>query len=234
MNRKIIKLLSVFIVLVLITFVANQAAKAESELQMSAVCFSSFSEGQAFYQIILTVSDVSVAKYVIEREQLRKTGSRIKVAELTYDEMAHNQFKYVDSTNLVKHGRYRYFLYTVDTNGIASELISIPAIVQNIQIKANTQNFLPVFVQNNATFTLGPKLDPENETLEYRLYTRVVGGGGEKPFKTWITAKDNKCVIVNFPETCEWKLVCIEAAQSIPDRTEIVLVNWSLFISSNG
>jgi hypothetical protein len=230
MNKKIIKLLSGLIVAVLITFVVNPPVQAESELQMAAVGFSAFSEGQAFYQIILTVNDVKVAKYVIAREQLRKTGSRIKVAELTYDEMARHEFKYIDAANLVKHGRYRYYLYTVDTNGIASAPISIPAIVQNIQFKANTQNFLPVFSQNNATFTLGPQLDPENEALEYRLYTRIVGGGGEKLFQTWIPAKDNDRVMVNFPETCEWKLVCIEADQSIPDRTEIVLVNWSLFI----
>jgi hypothetical protein len=97
-------------------------------------------------------------------------------------------------------------------------------------LKVNSQDFLPVVSQNNATFTLGPKVDPENETLEYRLYIRIPGGGGEKLFKTWLPSSDNERVIANFPETCEWKLVCIETNQSIPDRTEIVLVNWSLFL----
>ena len=230
MNNRLIQLLFVFILSVLIANVPSQAVKAQTELQMTAVGFSGFIGEQAYYQIVLTVNDVKVVKYVIEREQLRVIGSRIKVAELTYYEMANHQFRYVDSANLVKHGRYRYYLYTVDTNGILSEAISISATVQNIQLKVNSQDFLPVVSQNNATFTLGPKEDPENETLEYRIYTRIPGGGGEKMFKTWLPSSDNERVIINFPETCEWKLVCIETDQSIPDRTEIVLVNWSLFV----
>ena len=132
---------------------------------------------------------------------------------------------------LQKHDQYRYFLRTVDPAGKETEVSTI-ALVKNLVFKDEAQKFFPIFTQNNAIFRLGPKYDPEDEALEYRIYTWIPGGGGEKLLKSWRPEIDNEQVTVNLPDTCEWRIVCIETDANIPDRLESVLVDWSLFVKA--
>lgn len=68
--------------------------------------------------------------------------------------------------------------------------------------------------------------------LEVRLYTRIPRGGGEKLLAAWCPQKDQETVTAAIPDTCEWQLVCIETDDTIPDRSESVLVDWCLFVKS--
>jgi hypothetical protein len=220
------------IVLSILLIVANLSGWALAEtqsIQVAATGVSDFQNNQPIYMMLITVSEVNVSKYRIEREIPGKPESRTQLAELTYAKMQHAGFRYFDLAGLEKHGLYRYYISTLNAEGQTVETATANGVVENIRYKGNMQQFTPVFTQNNATFTLGPRVDPENEALEYRLYTRLPGGGGEKRVNVWKPTNDKERVIVNFPESCDWKLTCIETDQTIPDRAEVVLVNWSLF-----
>jgi hypothetical protein len=202
---------------------------AQNNLSIKAYGISDYQKNTPLYMMLLKVSDAKAAKYVIERQELNASAPRVKIVEKTYQEMVRSNFTYTDFGSLERHKRYKYFLRTMDETGATIEEVSTIGLVENIKYKGDVNQFDPVWVQNNATFTLGPKVDPENETLEYRLYTRVRGGGGEKLLESWQPAMDYERVTVSFPNTCEWQLVCIETDITIPDRGESVLVGWTLF-----
>lgn len=217
----------------LFTIILGSPSKAEVHRQplsnLTVKELSACRNKQLLYTVILQVKDLKVSKYLIERQEMGKPSSRVKILEWTYEEMAQNKFQYIDFAGLVKHGRYQYFLRTIDQSGKDSENGTINALVKNIPFQDNTVIGAPIVTQNNAVFTLGPKVDLESDALEYRLYTRVPGGGGEKIYQSWSPQTDNQQVIVNFKDTCEFKLVCIESNPTIPDRSESVLLNWTMF-----
>jgi hypothetical protein len=199
-----------------------------SKSNIEATGISCFQNGQLIYMMKLNVSEMKAAKYIIEREQMGEK-TRLPILESTYEDLARNQFTYVDVSGLVKHSRYRYYFRMNDKNGKLIEEVSTIALVKNIQFQDEARKYFPAYAQNNLTFTLGPAVDPENEVLEYRLYTRIPGGGGDKLVNSWRPKTAGEKVTVNFSESCEWKLVCIEVDANIPDRFESVLVDWSMF-----
>jgi hypothetical protein len=197
---------------------------------MQAFGVSDYQNNRPFYMILLKLPDVKGAKYVIERQTIGETD-RVKLLECSYEVMAENLFKFTDVGGLQKHGRYRYFLRFLDEAGQETEVSTI-ALVKNLSFKDEAQKYFPVVTQGIVTFTLGPKCDWEDEKLEYRLYTRIPGGGGDTLLNSWTPVNDSQTVTAFFSKTCEWRLVCIESDTTIPDRVESVLVNWSLFVAN--
>jgi hypothetical protein len=198
------------------------------KFNIDAAGLSCFQNGKSVYMIKLNVSEMKAAKYIIER-QIMGENTRLRIFESSYEDLARNQFTYVDGSGLVKHGRYRYYLLALDEEGKLIEEVSTIALVKNIQFEDDATKYFPVYGQNNLTFTLGPIVDPENEALEYRLYTRIPGGGGDQLVNFWRPKTTGEKVTVNLGKSCEWKLVCIEIDPNIPDRFESVLVDWSMF-----
>lgn len=157
----------------------------------------------------------------------------MRIFESDYETLVRNNFTFVDRSGLVKHGRYRYYLTLLDETGQVIEEVPAIALVQNIQFQDAAPNYFPTYAQNNLTFTLGPTVDPENEALEYRLYTRIPGGGGVELVKVWQPQTPGEKVTVTLNESCEWQLVCREIDPNIPDRYESVLVHWSRYQPKN-
>jgi hypothetical protein len=188
-----------------------------------------YQKNTPLYTIMLKITGGKATKYIIERQAL---GSliRVKIMERTAAEMEQSKFEYTDCGTLEKHKQYEYFLKAFDQADNTLEEVSVIGRVANLQYQDEMEKFWPVFSQNNAAFTLGLKVDPENEALEYRLYTRIPGGGGEKLLQSWRPSIDNERVMVSFTKICEWRLVCIEVDPAIVDRSESVLVDWSLFV----
>jgi hypothetical protein len=210
----------------------NHPAVAETQntVTVKAYGITDYQNGEPFYMILLKVADVEVKKYIFERQELGGT-SRVELLKCSYEVMARKQFQFSDVGGLKKHGRYRYFLRTVDEAGQETEVSTI-ALVKNLSFKDEAKKYFPIMTQHNATFRLGPKCDWEDEALEYRLYTRIPGGGGEKLLTFWTPDNDSQIVTTAFTRTCEWRLVCIEKDTTIPDRVESVLVNWSLYVAN--
>jgi hypothetical protein len=205
----------------------SATAEAQNTVTVKAYGITDYQNSEPFYMILLKVADVDVEKYIIERQELGNT-SRVKLLECSYEAMAKKHFEFSDVGGLKKHGRYRYFLRTVDGAGQEKE-VSVIALVKNLNFNDEAKKYFPIITQNNATFQLGPRCDFEDEALEYRLYTRIFGGVGEKLVNSWQPKIAGENVIVNFSRSCEWKLVCIEVDENIPDRFESVLVDWSMF-----
>jgi hypothetical protein len=167
-----------------------------------------------------------VFRYIIEREGPTSIAPII----LTYQHLKNNHFSYTDSDNLIKHGLYRYSVYTENEYGIKSGKNITPYILMpNVAPHAEISGPRPIVVYTDATFTLGKFEDLENDSLEYRLYTRTPGTETGILMQSWTPATENQKVTISFPDktTLEWQICCIEKDATIPDRTEVSLTGWN-------
>lgn len=196
-------------------------------VSVHAIPKASIVNNRIAYSVELQLEDnLEAAKYIIEREG----PTLVSPVVLTYQQLKDNGFQYIDSDNLVKHGQYRYSVYTENEYGVASEKTVTPDIViPNIEPNSSISGPRPIVVFTDVTFALGKMMDSEDDNLEYRLYTRVPGMETGTLVQSWIPTVDNQKVTVSFPDktTLEWKMCCIESNSDIPDRVEVSLAGWN-------
>lgn len=183
--------------------------------------------GRIIYNTDLQLEDNPEAiRYIIEREG----PTSISPIILTYQQLKDNGFKYTDSDSFVKHGQYRYSVYTENEYGVISEKTITPYhTMPNVAPSSEISGPRPIEVYTDVTFLLGKTGDLENDTLEYRLYTRTPGVETGILLQSWTPATDGQKVTVSFPDkkTLEWQICCIENDPDIPDRTEVSLTGWN-------
>lgn len=194
---------------------------------INALPKTSISNNRIAYSVELQLEDNPGAfRYILEREG----PDTITPVVLTYQQLKENGFKYTDSDNLVKHGQYRYSVYTENEYGVASEkTVTSDILIPNIKPDSSISGPRPIVVHTDVTFILGKMMDSEDDSLEYRLYTRVPGMDAGIMVQSWIPTVNNQKVTVSFPDktTLEWRMCCIESNPVVPDRAEVSLTGWN-------
>jgi hypothetical protein len=196
------------------------------------------SDGKPIYMVHLELSHADAAKYLIKRQESGNSASLENVAQFTYDEMVENNFQIDDSTGLVKHQKYQYFVYTINALDKMSDQSNVAEIeVANIspQICELVEYPRALEVKTEVTFKLGPKCDIEGDPLTYLLYRRTPGVGNGQKIEEWYPEVDNQIVCTGkFADKgdYEWQVRCLETGLS---NTEIGSYNWQpLHIDTDG
>jgi hypothetical protein len=131
--------------------------------------------GEAEYNVNLTMSDVNAAKYVIYREVEGNPASRVTVAELSYAVIAATNFQYTDESNLAKHGQYRYYLATQNAAGESARESSLPVAIPNLaaEFTLSGPEDQEVSTVRSHTFDITPKQDLEGDGVKFRVVYKL-------------------------------------------------------------
>jgi hypothetical protein len=132
--------------------------------------------GQAVYSVTLPITDTNADKYIIQRQKAG-ANSKTPIAVLTRTQLADLHFTYVDTSNLEKHGRYIYLIYTQsDVGAISSATISEAVVIPNIAatvtvVDSNGQTVTDGLAigQNSYTFNTSPQTDSEGDEIRHRV-----------------------------------------------------------------
>lgn len=166
---------------------------------------SELRNGQPYYEMTLTLENVDAATYVIQR-QLEGASGRVTLAEKTKAQLAGDGFRYIDHSNLVKHGKYTYFVYTKNSIGVQSGERSKTAAVSNIPatvsvVDASGQPLPAQLIINhgNYSFNITPQQDGEGDQLKFRVKYQT-SDGSQVFYSSESNSLQTGPVTVNLPE----------------------------------
>jgi len=223
MKDRRLKLLGVLLGLTVIMNLNFAVQAAEPKVGANSLSYAKVNN--CSYLVILQLSNTGADKYTIMRKDL-ENGEEIEVMTLDKAQLIRSDYKYIDDQKIKKHGQYQYRVLAnnQEVNSFMTTIANIsPEFITNL-------SYYPKVDGTTLKFKLETMKDAEGDALEYRLYTRILGGGAEKIIKYWkISTETDKVQTVTFPDMtiCEWKLTCVESDAKIKDRKEVTVINWT-------